>query len=183
MGSNASSNVAEQLLNPLDCPFCGRLWSTPRGGKERDPETGRDVSIRCRRLLAAYRSRRGQDRILARLRTPRSDPIDPTIAAHHGRIVKRVGTARLSSSVAEWRLIPLEPAELRPRLFSPCYLLLSPNYLPDQRELTPCYAPVRRATALFHQPSENKRSSADFQGPGPRWNRVKKRENREEQGG
>jgi adenylate cyclase len=32
-----------------------------------------------------------EDRILARLRTLRSDLIDPTIAIHHGRIVKRTG--------------------------------------------------------------------------------------------
>jgi adenylate cyclase len=30
-----------------------------------------------------------EDRIFARLRTQRSDLIDPTIAAHHGRVVKR----------------------------------------------------------------------------------------------
>ena len=32
-----------------------------------------------------------EDRILARLRTLRSDLIDPTIAVHHGRVVKRTG--------------------------------------------------------------------------------------------
>jgi adenylate cyclase len=32
-----------------------------------------------------------EDRILARLRTLRSDLIDPTIAIHHGRLVKRTG--------------------------------------------------------------------------------------------
>jgi class 3 adenylate cyclase len=32
-----------------------------------------------------------EDRILARLRTLRSDLIDPTIAVHHGHIVKRTG--------------------------------------------------------------------------------------------
>jgi adenylate cyclase len=32
-----------------------------------------------------------EDRILARLRTLRSDLVDPTIAVHHGRIVKRTG--------------------------------------------------------------------------------------------
>src|SRR5262245_5317171 len=32
-----------------------------------------------------------EDRILARLRTLRSDLIDPTIAVHHGRIIKRTG--------------------------------------------------------------------------------------------
>jgi len=32
-----------------------------------------------------------EDRILARLRTLRSDLIDPTIAVHNGRVVKRTG--------------------------------------------------------------------------------------------
>jgi len=32
-----------------------------------------------------------EDRILARLRTLRSDLIDPAIAVHHGRVVKRTG--------------------------------------------------------------------------------------------
>jgi hypothetical protein len=32
-----------------------------------------------------------EGRTLARLRTLRSDLIDPTIAVHHGRIVKRTG--------------------------------------------------------------------------------------------
>ena len=32
-----------------------------------------------------------EDRILARLRALRSDLIDPTIAVHHGHIVKRTG--------------------------------------------------------------------------------------------
>src|SRR6476619_3175566 len=36
-----------------------------------------------------------EDRILARLRALRSDLIDPTIALHHGRIVKRTGDGSL----------------------------------------------------------------------------------------
>jgi class 3 adenylate cyclase len=36
-----------------------------------------------------------EDRILARLRTLRSDLIDPTIAVHHGRVVKRTGHGAL----------------------------------------------------------------------------------------
>src|SRR5471030_322910 len=36
-----------------------------------------------------------EDRILARIRTLRSDLIDPTIAVHHGRIVKRTGDGSL----------------------------------------------------------------------------------------
>ena len=36
-----------------------------------------------------------EDRTLSRLRGLRSDLIDPTIAAHHGRVVKRTGDGRL----------------------------------------------------------------------------------------
>ena len=41
-----------------------------------------------------------EDRILARLRALRSDLIDPTIAVHHGRIVKRTGDGSSSNSAA-----------------------------------------------------------------------------------
>jgi class 3 adenylate cyclase len=44
---------------------------------------------------------RMRDRILARLRTLRSDLIDPTIAVHHGRIVKRTG----HGSIIEFRSV------------------------------------------------------------------------------
>src|SRR5271168_4858926 len=40
-----------------------------------------------------------EDRILARLRALRSDLIDPTIAVHHGRVVKRTG----DGSIVEFR--------------------------------------------------------------------------------
>src|SRR6201995_3049008 len=36
-----------------------------------------------------------EDRTLARLRALRSDVIDPTIAVHHGRVVKRTGDGAL----------------------------------------------------------------------------------------
>ena len=42
-----------------------------------------------------------EDRALARLRGLRSDPIDPAIAAHHGRIVKRTG----DGSIIEFRSV------------------------------------------------------------------------------
>jgi TolB-like protein len=42
-----------------------------------------------------------EDRILARLRTLRSDLIDPTIAVHHGRIIKRTG----DGTVIEFRSV------------------------------------------------------------------------------
>ena len=42
-----------------------------------------------------------EDRTLARLRALRSDLIDPAIAAHHGRIVKRTG----DGSITEFRSV------------------------------------------------------------------------------
>ena len=42
-----------------------------------------------------------EDRILARLRTLRSDLFDPTIAVNHGRIVKRTG----DGSIIEFRSV------------------------------------------------------------------------------
>ena len=42
-----------------------------------------------------------EDRILARLRTLRSDLIDPTIAVHHGRVIKRTG----DGAVVEFRSV------------------------------------------------------------------------------
>src|SRR3984957_16487173 len=42
-----------------------------------------------------------EDRILARLRALRSDLIDPTIAVHHGHIVKRTG----DGSIIEFRSV------------------------------------------------------------------------------
>src|ERR1700675_1791435 len=43
----------------------------------------------------------GEDRILARLRALRSDLIDPTIAVHNGRMVKRTG----DGSIVEFRSV------------------------------------------------------------------------------
>ena len=40
-------------------------------------------------------ARADEDRTLARLRTLRSDLIDPTIAVNHGRVVKRTGDGAL----------------------------------------------------------------------------------------
>jgi adenylate cyclase len=42
-----------------------------------------------------------EDRTLARLRGLRSDLIDPAIAAHHGRVVKRTG----DGSIIEFRSV------------------------------------------------------------------------------
>jgi adenylate cyclase len=43
----------------------------------------------------------GEERTLARLRALRSDLIDPSIALHHGRIVKRTG----DGSIIEFRSV------------------------------------------------------------------------------
>src|ERR1700680_1451291 len=43
----------------------------------------------------------GEDRILARLRALRSDLIDPTIAVHNGRVVKRTG----DGAIVEFRSV------------------------------------------------------------------------------
>ena len=49
----------------------------------------------------------------ARLRTLRSDLIDPIISVHHGRVVKRTGTARSSNSAA-WSTPCTAPSKSRP---------------------------------------------------------------------
>ena len=41
-----------------------------------------------------------EERILARLRALRSDLIDPIVAVHRGRVVKRTGDGTISSSAA-----------------------------------------------------------------------------------
>ncbi len=47
-----------------------------------------------------------EDRTLARLRALRSDLIDPTIAVHHGRVVKRTGDGAVYAASALTRLRP-----------------------------------------------------------------------------
>jgi adenylate cyclase len=42
-----------------------------------------------------------EERTLARLRALRSDLIDPTIAVHHGRVVKRTGDGSIIGVVLE----------------------------------------------------------------------------------
>jgi adenylate cyclase len=43
-----------------------------------------------------------EDRTLARLRGLRRDLIDPAIAAHHGRIVKRTGDGSIVEFRSSW---------------------------------------------------------------------------------
>ena len=64
-------------------------------------ETRKLAAILCSDVVGYSRlAGADEDRILARLRALRSDLIDPTIAVHHGRIVKRTGDGRSSNSAA-----------------------------------------------------------------------------------
>src|SRR5271154_4081666 len=59
-------------------------------------ETRKLAAIVCSDVVGYSRlAGADEDRILARLRALRSDLIDPTIAVHHGRIVKRTGDGSL----------------------------------------------------------------------------------------
>src|SRR5271168_5026383 len=56
------------------------------------PETRKIAAILAADMVGYSRlAGADEDRTLARLRTLRSDLIDPTIAVHHGRVVKRTG--------------------------------------------------------------------------------------------
>jgi adenylate cyclase len=59
-------------------------------------ETRKIAAIICADVVGYSRlASADEDRILARLRALRSDLIDPTIAVHHGRVVKRTGDGLL----------------------------------------------------------------------------------------
>jgi adenylate cyclase len=65
-------------------------------------ETRKLAAILCSDVVGYSRlAGADEDRILARLRALRSDLIDPTIAVHHGRIVKRTG----DGSIVEFRSV------------------------------------------------------------------------------
>jgi adenylate cyclase len=65
-------------------------------------ETRKLAAILCSDVVGYSRlAGLDEDRILARLRALRSDLIDPTIAVHHGRIVKRTG----DGSIVEFRSV------------------------------------------------------------------------------
>src|ERR1700676_2848638 len=59
-------------------------------------ETRKLAAILCSDVVGYSRlAGADEDRILARLRALRSDLIDPTIAVHHGRVIKRTGDGML----------------------------------------------------------------------------------------
>src|SRR5580658_3905362 len=65
-------------------------------------ETRKLAAILCSDVVGYSRlTGADEDRILARLRALRSDLIDPTIAVHHGRVVKRTG----DGSIVEFRSV------------------------------------------------------------------------------
>src|ERR1700729_17569 len=65
-------------------------------------ETRKLAAILCADVVGFSRlTGADEDRTLARLRALRSDLIDPTIAVHHGRIVKRTG----DGSITEFRSV------------------------------------------------------------------------------
>ncbi len=65
-------------------------------------ETRKIAAILCLDVVGYSRlAGADEDRILARLRALRSDLIDPTIAVHHGRVVKRTG----DGSIVEFRSV------------------------------------------------------------------------------
>src|SRR3984957_3007647 len=67
----------------LNCVRCAERGMT---------ETRKLAAILCSDVVGFSRlAGADEDRILARLRALRSDLIDPTIAVHHGRVVKRTG--------------------------------------------------------------------------------------------
>ena len=78
----------------------GLISRLQEGRDERDPQTRGDPGRRRRRLLAGSPARTRIARSRA-LRGLRSDLIDPAIAAHHGRIVKRTG----DGSIIEFRSV------------------------------------------------------------------------------
>jgi hypothetical protein len=86
-------------------------------------ETRKLVAIVCSDVVGYSRlAGVDEDRILARLRTLRSDMIDPTIAVHHGRIVKRTGDGSIvelmtiQNSVRDWRAGPSQSTKWAPSL-------------------------------------------------------------------
>src|ERR1700740_1377732 len=65
-------------------------------------ETRKLAAIVCSDVVGYSRlAGADEDRTLARLRALRSDLIDPTIAVHHGRVVKRTG----DGSIVEFRSV------------------------------------------------------------------------------
>jgi TolB-like protein len=98
-----STRLRRKLSRPGKmCDGCATsaLISLLRGGAV--AETRKLAAILCLDIVGYSRlAGADEDRILARLRALRSDLIDPTIAVHHGRVVKRTG----DGAVVEFRSV------------------------------------------------------------------------------
>jgi ABC-type Na+ transport system ATPase subunit NatA len=83
-------------------------------------ETRKLAAILCSDVVGYSRlAGADEDRVLARLRALRSDLIDPTIAVHHGRVVKRTG----DGTIVEFRSV-VDAVRARALLLRPSLLLL-----------------------------------------------------------
>src|SRR5258708_7138297 len=91
-------------------PVCSVPWGRPNLGFMLQSKGAEGAVVETRKLVAilaadvvGYSMLAGsdEDRTLARLRALRSDLVDPTIAVHNGRVVKRTG----DGSIVEFRSV------------------------------------------------------------------------------
>src|SRR5262249_25629886 len=91
-----------RLLSPLRALATWALCYYPNGAEGAVVETRMLVAIMAADVVGYSRlAGSDEDRTLARLRALRSDLIDPTIALHNGRVVKRTG----DGSIVEFRSV------------------------------------------------------------------------------
>ena len=88
------------------CPFCDLVIRLPDDltlTRSRRQHRAKRLAAILVSDVVGYSRLAGadEDRILARLRTLRSDLIDPTISVHHGRVVKRTG----DGAIVEFRSV------------------------------------------------------------------------------
>src|SRR6516164_6360478 len=94
-----SGHSGSVSINAFWMSSCGSLGC---GGRYVMAETRKLVAILAADIVGYSRlAGSDEDRTLARLRALRSDLIDPTIAVHNGRIVKRTG----DGSIVEFRSV------------------------------------------------------------------------------
>ena len=87
--SPATLRLLKKLGFNLNAPVC---YFTSREGSKTVVETRKLAAILVSDVVGYSRlAGADEDRILARLRALRSDLIDPIIAVHNGRVVKRTG--------------------------------------------------------------------------------------------
>jgi class 3 adenylate cyclase len=98
--ANAASETAS--VDPLARLRISALVSESMGARPDDRETRKLAAILVSDIVGYSRlAGADEDRTLSRLRGLRSDLIDPAIAAHRGRVVKRTG----DGSIIEFRSV------------------------------------------------------------------------------